>query len=180
MFRSMTAYSRKAAETDGRSVSVEIKSVNNKYLDLSVRMPRAIVTLEPRIRSLFAEAGVSRGKVDVNVSCSRIWGEGEEKTSSAPLVIDRAAAASYIAALKTLRDEFGLYDDISVMKVAENRDIFTVEGAGRGKDLLRAARYRPRRRRVIYCGAQDPARRIRALRRYFGDEGRRKPRHLYR
>lgn len=130
MFRSMTAYSRKCAETDGRSVSVEIKSVNNKYLDLNIRMPRAIVTLEPRIRSLFSEAGVSRGKVDVTVSCTRIWGEGEDKTSSAPLVIDRAAAASYIAALKTLRDEFGLYDDISVMKVAENRDIFTVEGAG--------------------------------------------------
>lgn len=130
MFRSMTAYSRSCAEADGRSVSVEIKSVNNKYLDLSVRMPRALVTLEPRIRARFAEAGVSRGKVDVTVSVSRIYGEGEDKTASAPLTVDRAAAAAYIAALKALRDEFGLYDDISVMKVAENRDIFTVAGAG--------------------------------------------------
>ncbi len=130
MFRSMTAYSRRCAETDGRSVSVEIKSVNNKYLDLNIKMPRALITLEPRIRALFAQAGVSRGKVDLTVSCSRIYGDGEEKTTSAPLVLDRAAAAAYIAALKSLRDEFGLYDDISVMKVAGNKDIFTVEDAG--------------------------------------------------
>ena len=52
MFRSMTAYSRKCAETDDRSVSAEIKSVNNKFLDLNLRLPRALTPLEPRIRSL--------------------------------------------------------------------------------------------------------------------------------
>ena len=68
MFRSMTAYSRKCAETDDRSVSAEIKSVNNKFLDLNLRLPRALTPLEPRIRAMFVSAGVSRGKVDVNIT----------------------------------------------------------------------------------------------------------------
>lgn len=133
MFRSMTAYSRKCAETDDRSVSAEIKSVNNKFLDLNLRLPRALTPLEPRIRAMFVSAGVSRGKVDVNITSAPVSGS-DGGTAAPPLALDRAAAASYIAALHALRDEFGLCDDISVMTVAENRDIFTVRGAGDAPD----------------------------------------------
>lgn len=123
MIRSMTAFGRSArAADDGspvkKNVTVEIKSVNNRYLDCSVRLPRAYSFLEDRVRQYIQTHGISRGKVDVSINVETL-GSGVFQ-----IEIDRPLAAAYIRALETLRDEFVLRDDISVMKVAENRDIF--------------------------------------------------------
>ena len=116
----MTGYGRARQQIDGYDITVEIKSVNNKTLDVSVRLPKVYTFAEERIKPLLTECGISRGKVDVYISVDIPKTEGEI------LSLDPEYAEMYINALKELRDKFDLPDDISVMKVAENRDLFTV------------------------------------------------------
>lgn len=120
MLKSMTGYGRARERIDGYDITVEIKSVNNRTLDVSVRLPRVYTFAEERIKPLLNECGISRGKVDVYISVDIPQTEGEI------LSLDAEYAEMYINALKELRDKFELPDDISTMKVAENRDIFTV------------------------------------------------------
>ena len=120
MIRSMTAFGRHRGLTpDGsRDITAEIKSVNNRFLDCNVKFPRSYGYLEEKIKSYISERGITRGKVDVFIGIDVIEETGVEVS------LDRAAAESYIASLKALRDEFDLADDISVMSVAQNRDLF--------------------------------------------------------
>ena len=123
MLKSMTAFGRARAMTPSgdRDITAELRSVNSRYLDVSVRLPRMMSFLEEKIQVYLAERGISRGKIEVNINVNVVSEEGVE------YVLDTAAARSYIAALETLRDTFGLRDDISVMHVASNRDLFTVK-----------------------------------------------------
>ena len=128
MVKSMTGYGRAKKEIGGRDILVEIKSVNNRYLDCTVKLPRLFGFLEEKIKSFLSAKGISRGKVEVFVSIDIL----EEIGISVEL--DRAYAESYIAALRRLSEEFGLANDISVMSVAANRDIFSVRKAGDDMD----------------------------------------------
>ena len=120
MLKSMTGYGRARKNIDNYDITVEIKSVNNRTLDVSVKLPRAYTFAEERVKPLLLEYGINRGKLDVYVSVDVPANEG------ATLTLDKEFAAQYIGALRTLRDEFTLPDDITTMKVAENRDVFTV------------------------------------------------------
>lgn len=120
MFYSMTAFGRCRMTVDGRDITVELRSVNNRYFDCSVRLPRSLSYLEERVKPHLQAKGISRGKVDVFIGVELI---GEEETN---ITLDNGCAAGYIAALRRLRDEFSLPDDISVMTVAQNRDIFRI------------------------------------------------------
>ena len=119
MLRSMTAYGRHDAVIGEKEISVEIKSVNNRYLDLSVRLPRSHSYLEEKIKKELSSRGITRGKIEINVSITNPQG--------ASIAIDSAYAKEYIDALRSLRDEFGLSDDISVMTVARNQEIFKIK-----------------------------------------------------
>ena len=119
MIRSMTAFGRCRKTIDNKDITVEIKSVNNRFFDCSVRLPRAFSYLEEKVKPYLLERGISRGKVDVSISIERV---GEPETH---IVVDEGYAKEYIAALCDLRDKFGLCDDISVMRVAQNKDVFT-------------------------------------------------------
>lgn len=123
MIRSMTAFGRfkSLSERGDRDITAEIKSVNNRFLDCSVRLPRAFGYLEERVKAYISERGITRGKVEVSINIDIIEQTGTE------LVLDRAAAESYITALRALRDDFGLTDDISVMTVAQKSDLFRVK-----------------------------------------------------
>lgn len=118
----MTAYGRasRSGTPDGKNITVELKSVNNRYFDCSVKLPRIYGFLEDRIKQYIQSKGISRGKVDVYISVDIVENVGTQ------IDIDMALAKSYIDALKKLRDEFGLKDDISVMNIARNNDIFTL------------------------------------------------------
>ena len=120
MLKSMTGYGRARKNIDTYDITVEIKSVNNRTLDVSVKLPRAYTFAEERVKPLLLEYGINRGKLDVYVSVDVPANEG------ATLTLDKEFAAQYVGALRTLRDEFSLPDDITTMKVAENRDVFTV------------------------------------------------------
>ncbi len=124
MIKSMTGYGRAKKEIGGRDILVEIKSVNNRYLDCTVKLPRLFGFLEEKIKSFISAKSISRGKVEIFVSIDIL----EEIGISVEL--DRAYAESYIAALRRLSEEFNLPNDITAMSVAANRDIFTVRKAG--------------------------------------------------
>ena len=123
MIKSMTGYGRAKREIGGRNILVEIKSVNNRYLDCSIKVPKIFGFLEDKIKSYLSAKGISRGKLEVYVSIDIL----EEIGISVEL--DTAYAASYIAALRRLSAEFGLTNDITTMAVAANRDIFSVKKA---------------------------------------------------
>ena len=118
MIKSMTAFGRAKTEGIDKDITVEIKSVNSRFFDCSVKMPRAYLSLEERIKNYVQKNAVSRAKVDVYITVDN-HSQLQQK-----LDIDEPYAASYIAALTELRDRFGLADDISVMSVARNSDVF--------------------------------------------------------
>ena len=122
MIRSMTAFGRAKCEGAEKDITVEIKSVNSRFFDCNVKLPRAYIFLEERIKEL-VKSYVARAKVDVFVTVdNHTAGIGQ-------VGIDKAFAESYIAALRTLGSEFSLRDDISIMSVARNQDIFTYDRA---------------------------------------------------
>ena len=123
MLKSMTAFGRaRSLSSDGTlDISAEIKSVNSRFLDLAIHMPRLYAHLEDKVKTFLSDGGLTRGKVEVYITVDVLEQRGVE------VVLDREAARSYIAALEQLRDEFGLKDDISVMRVASNHDLFSIK-----------------------------------------------------
>ena len=119
MIHSMTAFGRCRRTVDGKDITVEIKSVNNRFFDCSVRIPRAYSYLEEKIKPFLQEKGISRGKVEVSINIELVG------TPETHITIDEAYAAEYISALRSLEEKFGLRDDISVMRVAQNKEVFT-------------------------------------------------------
>jgi len=118
MLRSMTAYGRHSATVGTKEITVEMKSVNNRFLDCSVKLPRSHSYLEEKVKKEITARGISRGKLEVNIIINKTETEAE-------IALDRGLAEAYIKALRTLRDEFDLRDDISVMNVARYPDVFT-------------------------------------------------------
>lgn len=123
MLKSMTAFGRsrmKSASGD-RDITAEIKSVNSRYLDCTVKLPKMYSFLEERVKAYIEERGISRGKVEIYIGIDVI-----EQTGLS-ISLDHAIAKSYLEALYDLRDTFGLPDDITTMSVAAKFDLFTVE-----------------------------------------------------
>lgn len=121
MAKSMTAYGRATGSGGGKDFQVEIKSVNSRYFDCTVKVPRNYGFLEEKVKARLQSAGITRGKIEIYIGIDIV------ETTGLELKLDAMYAASYIAALRRLRDEFGLADDITVMSVAQNRDIFNVK-----------------------------------------------------
>ena len=121
MIRSMTAFGRAKRPGEAKDITIEIKSVNSRFFDCNVKLPRAYVFLEERIKEHIKQNAVGRAKVDVFVTV-------DNHTSGMGNVgLDTAYLESYLSALRRLSDEFGLRDDVSVMTVARNQDIFTYD-----------------------------------------------------
>jgi uncharacterized protein (TIGR00255 family) len=117
----MTAFGRAKRPGEAKDITIEIKSVNSRFFDCNVKLPRAYVFLEERIKEHIKQNAVGRAKVDVFVTV-------DNHTSGMGNVgLDTAYLESYLAALRRLSDEFGLRDDVSVMTVARNQDIFTYD-----------------------------------------------------
>ena len=119
MFKSMTAFGRDRKSVGGRDITVEIKSVNNRYFDCSVKLSRAFSPLEQRIKPYLQEKGITRGKVDVGVFVDFV------EATDAEISVNTEYAAKYIAALRKLKEKFALSGEINVMDVARDREVFT-------------------------------------------------------
>ena len=120
MIRSMTAFGRSKKCVGGKDITVEIRSVNNRFFDCSVKLPRAFSFLEEKIKPYLQSKSISRGKVDVYIGIEVINSPVPEIT------IDEGYATAYIKALQELAEKYPLKNDISVMKVAQNHDIFVI------------------------------------------------------
>ena len=120
MIRSMTAFGRSKKCVSGKDITVEIRSVNNRFFDCSVKIPRSFSFLEEKIKPYLQSKSVSRGKVDVYIGIDVINSPIPEIT------IDEGYATAYINALQELAEKYPIKDDISVMKVAQNHDIFVI------------------------------------------------------
>lgn len=118
MIKSMTGYGRYSDSIDGFEISFEIRSVNNRYLDANIRLPRIYGYLEEKIKKAIQKKA-SRGKVDAFLTVERPAGE------TAEIVLDEALAAQYVGALRRIAENHGLRDDISVSSVARFSDIFS-------------------------------------------------------
>ena len=121
MIQSMTAFGRARATVGGKDIAVELRSVNNRFFDCSVKLPRAFSFLEEKIKPHLQAKGISRGKVDVFVSIEVI------DTPDVRIQPDEGYAKAYIDALRLLGKTFDLKDDISIMTVAQNRDLFVIQ-----------------------------------------------------
>ena len=118
MIRSMTAFGRASVKGEERVITVEVKSVNSRFFDCTVRLPRAYSFMEEKVKGR-VQSTVARAKVEVSISVEN------RGTSGMRVEVDMPLAAAYIDALRRLRDEFSLADDISVMTVARQNDLFT-------------------------------------------------------
>jgi len=122
MLKSMTAYGRASGVTDtlaSKEIIVELKSVNSRYLDLTVKTGRAYGFLEEKVKAHIKRSGITRGKMDIYVGINVL------QDSTREVHLDKAFAESYIGALRALRDEYALPDDITTMSVARNGDVLT-------------------------------------------------------
>lgn len=129
VLKSMTGYGRNEAITGGKKIMCEIKSVNHRYSDYSIKVPRYYGFLEDKVRG-YVSSCIKRGKIDIYISVES-YDEADRDIS-----VNSELAKSYIDALIKLRDEFSLRDDISVMSVARYPDIFVQERKEEDEDEI--------------------------------------------
>ena len=120
LVKSMTGYGRCLETVNGREFTVELRSVNNRYLDCTVKLPRMLSFAEDAVKQA-VKASISRGKVDVYITV-RSEGASDVKVS-----LNAAMVAGYLEAMKELVDTYGVRDDISVSLLSRMNDVFTVE-----------------------------------------------------
>ena len=105
--KSMTGYGRAVETVNGREFTVEIRSVNNRYLDCSIKLPRMLTFAEDALKQA-VKAAVSRGKVDVFVT------QRAEEAADVQVTLNTALAAGYVNAMRQMAQEFKIREDISV------------------------------------------------------------------
>ena len=120
MIKSMTGYGRAVETVNGREFTVEIRSVNNRYLDCNVKLPRLVSFAEDAVKQA-VKAYVSRGKVDVFIT---VKSEGAADTT---VSLNKAVLEGYLAAMRQMVSEYGVADDISVSAVSRLPEVFAVE-----------------------------------------------------
>lgn len=126
---SMTGFGRGEYKDDNYYFLVECKTINHKYCDINIRLPRKISFLEDKIRN-FIKDYIKRGRVDVYIKLDLL---GSEDVN---LKFDEILASQYVNILRKIRDKFDLVDDISVMNVAKFPDIIKTEEKEEDEDLL--------------------------------------------
>ena len=120
MIKSMTGYGRAVETVNGREFTVELRSVNNRYLDCSVRLPRLLSFGEDAVKQAVKQS-VSRGKVDVFIS---VRSEGGEEVS---VSLNDSVLEGYLTAMRRMVTDYGVKDDISVSTVSRLPEVFNVE-----------------------------------------------------
>lgn len=129
MVRSMTGFGRAVCETDGYVVTVELKSVNHRYFEFSLRCPRQYGFIEDKIKS-FVNSKVSRGKVDCFVGIEAL------DTESADVVVNKTLAGAYVRALDELCADYGLNKDYGASTVARFPDVLVVRKSEEDEDKI--------------------------------------------
>ena len=120
LIKSMTGYGRAVETVNGREFTVELRSVNNRYLDCSVRLPRTLSFAEDAVKQAVKQS-VSRGKVDVFISLRSEAGEDVKIT------LNESVLTGYLSAMRQMVTDHGVADDISVSTVSRLPEVFNIE-----------------------------------------------------
>ena len=118
--KSMTGYGRAVETVNGREFTVEVRSVNNRYLDCTVKLPRLLSFAEDAVKQAVKNV-ISRGKVDVYISVRSEAGE------EAKITLNTKMVEEYLNMLKQMEQTYGIRNDVSVMGLSRMPDVFTVE-----------------------------------------------------
>ena len=129
MIMSMTGYGRAQQVIEGHDVTVELRSVNHRYFECSVRTPRAYGYLEEKLKSCL-QSRMSRGKIEAGIYIQTVEGP------SAQVEINHALAGEYLQALRNMGSSLGIRDDITVSAMARFSDIFTVLKVQEDEDYI--------------------------------------------
>ena len=127
----MTGYGRAVETVNGREFTVELRSVNNRYLDCTVKLPRSVSFAEEAVKQAVKQA-VSRGKVDVFITIK------SENSDDTKITLNAAVLEGYLNAMRQMVDEHGVRDDISVSTVSRLPEVFTVEKPEVDEEQLKA------------------------------------------
>lgn len=120
MIKSMTGYGRASLRFGGWEYTAELRSVNNRYLDCTVKLPRMFSYAEERVKQLVKET-ISRGKVDVFLSVTNTAGDDLR------ISVNRPVLEGYLQAMRTIAKDYQVQDDISVASLTGFQDIFLIE-----------------------------------------------------
>ena len=120
LVKSMTGYGRAVETVNGREFTVELRSVNNRYLDCTVKLPRMLSFAEETVKQAVKHT-ISRGKVDVFISVR------SEAVADVTVSLNRAMVEGYLAAMKQMVSDYGVKDDISAAAISRMPEVFTVE-----------------------------------------------------
>ena len=120
MIKSMTGYGRAVLSAHGRTITVEIKSVNHRYFDCTVKLPRVYGFLEDPLKKLL-QSGVSRGKLECGVLIN------EDEGADIRVQFNEAVFNAYYEAMRTMCEKYSLRDDLSVTSLSRFPEVFTVE-----------------------------------------------------
>lgn len=118
--KSMTGYGRSRETINGRDITAEVRAVNHRYLDCTVKAPRIYGFLEEAAKKAVS-ARVSRGKVDVYLSIDA------SQAGDVKIVLNRQVAEGYLTALREIGEKYSLRDDMSIMGLARLPDVFSAE-----------------------------------------------------
>ena len=131
MVKSMTGYGRAVETVNGREFTVELRSVNNRYLDCTVKLPRMLSFAEDAVKQA-VKATISRGKVDVYIT---VHAEG---ASDVKVTLNQPMVEGYLAAMKQMVADYGVQDDISVSLLSRMPEVFSVEKPEVDEEQLKA------------------------------------------
>ena len=129
MIKSMTGFGRHREIEERREILAEVKSINGRYLDIYVKVPKIYGFLEDKIKQEAAKY-ISRGKTEIYVGIDNIT-DGNIK-----ITLNKLYLESYINILNTIKNEYELPDDITIMRVAQNRDIYNIEKLEEDEEAL--------------------------------------------
>ena len=127
---SMTGYGRGAKNIDGRDLTIELKSVNHRFLDLSFRMPRSFAYLEDALRQLM-QSRLSRGHIDVFVTYRNL------REDSKAVTVDKALLNAYVAAMQEMSEHTGLENDARLTYYAKFPEVLRVDEAEEDREALK-------------------------------------------
>ena len=131
MVKSMTGYGRAVETVNGREFTVEVRSVNNRYLDCTVKLPRSFSFAEEAVKAA-VKAAVSRGKVDVYITVR------SETEADVQVTLNKPVVEGYLAAMRQMVADYGVADDISVSTLSRMSDVFVVDKPKADEDQLKA------------------------------------------
>ena len=132
MIKSMTGYGRAQGTFSGGDITVEIKSVNNRYLDCGGKLPRGSAYLEEGVQSL-VQKSISRGKVDVFITINAAGAD------NVTISVNEPVAKGYIDAMRQLVEQYGIQDDISASAISRFSDVFIVEKQEQDENEVKTA-----------------------------------------